>query len=56
MKKLFLVINNDKFFLSHRKPIALAAKNKGFDVTIVAASTGLKNQIEDLQKELDKLK
>ena len=48
MKKLFLIINNDKFFLSHRKPIALAAKEAGYDVTIVASSTGLESQITEL--------
>lgn len=48
MKKLFLVINNDKFFLSHRKPIALAAKDAGYDVTVVASSTGLDSQIKNL--------
>lgn len=45
MKKLFLVINNDKFFLSHRKPIAIAAKEMGYDVTVVAGSTGLEAEI-----------
>lgn len=48
MKKLFLVINNDKFFLSHRKPIAIAAKESGYDVTVVAGDTGLAEQIESL--------
>ena len=48
MKKLFLVINNDKFFLSHRKPIALAAKNANYDVTVIAGSTGLEEQISSL--------
>lgn len=55
MKKLFLVINNDKFFLSHRKPIAVAAKDNGFDVTVVAASTGLENQIKELGVKYIKL-
>ena len=48
MKKLFLVINVDKFFLSHRKQIALAAKKSGYDVTVIASSTGLESQITDL--------
>lgn len=48
MKKLFLVINNDKFFLSHRKPVALAAKKAGYDVTVVASSTGLDSEITSL--------
>lgn len=48
MKKLFFIINNDKFFLSHRKPIAIAAKEMGYDVTVVAGSTGLEEQITSL--------
>ena len=35
-KKLFLVVNVDWFFLSHRLPIALEAKKRGYDVTILA--------------------
>ena len=48
MKKLFLVINVDKFFLSHRKEIALAAKNAGYDVTIVTHFTGKQDEISAL--------
>ena len=48
MKSVFIVVNNDKFFLSHRKAVALAAKNIGYDVTIVASSTGMEHQIIDL--------
>lgn len=48
MQKLFLVINVDKFFLSHRKEIALAAKNAGYDVTIVTHFTGRQNEISAL--------
>ena len=35
-KKLFIVVNVDWFFLSHRLPIALEAKKRGYDVTILA--------------------
>ena len=35
-KKLFLVVNVDWFFLSHRLPIALEAKKRGYDVTVLA--------------------
>jgi len=35
-KKLFLVVNVDWFFLSHRLPIALEAVRKKYDVTILA--------------------
>lgn len=40
MKKLFIVVNVDWFFLSHRLPIALAAQKAGWDVTIVTRDTG----------------
>ena len=40
MPKLFLVVNHDWFFLSHRKDVAVAALNAGWDVTIVACDTG----------------
>ncbi len=40
MNKLFIVVNVDWFFLSHRKDIALAAQTAGWDVTIVTADTG----------------
>lgn len=40
MPKLFIVVNVDWFFLSHRKDIALAAQKAGWDVTIVTADTG----------------
>ena len=35
MKKLLMVVNEDRFFLSHRKEIALAAQKAGWDVTVV---------------------
>lgn len=38
--KLFIVVNVDWFFLSHRLPVALAAQKAGWDVTIVTADTG----------------
>ena len=36
-KKIVIVVNAPDFFLSHRLPIALAAKDKGFDVHIATA-------------------
>ena len=45
MKKLFIVVNVDWFFLSHRLPVALAAQKAGWDVTIVTADTGKLNKI-----------
>ncbi len=44
--KLFLVVNVDWFFLSHRLPIALEAKNRGYDVTVFTIDTGRKEEIE----------
>ena len=45
-KKLFIVVNVDSFFLSHRLPVALAAIEAGWDVTIVTADTGKLKDIE----------
>lgn len=47
-KKLFIVVNVDWFFLSHRKEVALAAQRAGWDVTIVTADTGQLRDIEEL--------
>lgn len=47
-KKLFIVVNVDWFFLSHRKDVALAAKEACWDVTIVTADTGKLKDIEAL--------
>lgn len=46
--KLFIIVNVDWFFLSHRKNIALAAQKAGWDVTIVTADTGKLKDIEAL--------
>lgn len=48
MKKLFIVVNVDWFFLSHRLPVALAAQKAGWDVTIVTADTGKLKDIKAL--------
>ena len=45
-KKLFIIVNVDWFFLSHRKDVALAAQGAGWDVTIVTADTGKLKDIE----------
>lgn len=47
-KKLFIVVNVDWFFLSHRKDVALATKEAGWDVTIVTADTGKMKDVEAL--------
>lgn len=44
-KKLFIVVNQDWFFLSHRLPIGISAKEAGWDVTIVCEDTGLSYKI-----------
>lgn len=44
--KLFIVVNVDWFFLSHRLPVALAAQEAGWDVTIISADTGKLKDIE----------
>lgn len=46
-KKLFIVVNQDWFFLSHRLPIGVAAKDAGYDVTIVSEDTGVSGKIRE---------
>lgn len=46
-KKLFIVVNQDFFFLSHRLPIGMAAKGAGYDVTIVSEATGVSDKIRE---------
>ena len=48
MNKLFIVVNVDSFFLSHRKDIALRAVKEGYDVTIIASDTGKSQEIKSL--------
>lgn len=48
MRKLFLIINEDRFFLSHRKPVAIAARKNGFDTVIATKDTGFIQKIEKL--------
>jgi len=45
MNKLFIIVNEDRFLLSHRKEIVVGALSKGYDVTIVAKDTGRKKEI-----------
>ena len=47
-RKLFMVMNEDYFLLSHRKELALAALQSGYDVTLVAKNTGLRSKVEAL--------
>ncbi len=48
MAKLFMIVNEDRFFLSHRKEIALEAKRCGYDVTIVTKDCGNFGTIWDM--------
>ncbi len=43
-----MVVNEDRFFLSHRKEIALRAKQEGYDVAIVCKDTGQRQDVEAL--------
>ncbi len=45
--KIFIVVNQDWFFLSHRLPIGVAAKEAGYDVTIVSEDTGVSYKIRE---------
>lgn len=47
-KKLFLIVNEDRFFLSHRKPLAVKALEEGFDVTVIAKDTGRSEEVKSL--------
>ncbi len=51
MKRIFIVVNVDWFFLSHRKNIAIKARDAGYDVTIVTKDTGRRKDIEALGVE-----
>ena len=43
-----MIVNEDRFFLSHRKDIAVAAQKAGWDVTIVCKDTGQRKDVESL--------
>lgn len=46
MKKLLIVVNEDRFFISHRFSIALAAMREGYDVTVATKDTGQLSEIQ----------
>ena len=46
--RLIFVVNADFAFLSHRLPYANAARDAGYDVVVVAPSTGCGHKIEAL--------
>ena len=47
-EKLIFVVNTDKFFMSHRLPIALAALQKGFEVHVATALTNRSTEMQAL--------
>lgn len=55
MKKILMVVNEDRFFLSHRKDIALHAKQEGYDIKLVAKDTGQRRDVEALGIEMIEL-
>lgn len=48
MAKILIVVNEDRFFLSHRKDIALRAQQEGHDVIVVCKDTGQHAKIKAL--------
>lgn len=47
-KRILIVVNEDRFFLSHRKEVAIAAQEAGWDVVLVAKNTGCREYVESL--------
>jgi len=45
-KVFFLIVNVDWFFLSHRLPLAMAMKNRDYEVYILTKDTGRKKEIK----------
>ncbi len=45
MPKILFLVNVDRFFLSHRLPIALSMKEKGYEVYVACDNTGYKDRI-----------
>lgn len=55
MRELLLIVNEDRFFLSHRKDIALAAQREEWDVTVVCKDTGRRQEVEALGLKMTEL-
>ncbi len=51
-KSIVYVVNVDWFFISHRLPLAIEAKNRGYKVAIIATNTGRFRELEDLGFQL----
>jgi glycosyltransferase involved in cell wall biosynthesis len=45
-RRLLYVVNVDWFFVSHRLPLAVAARERGFEVWVAAKDTGFRAKIE----------
>lgn len=54
-KLLYIVVNEDRFLLSHRKDIAIAAQNTGWKVKIFCKDTGQRKNVEALGLEMVEL-
>lgn len=54
-KLLYIVVNEDRFLLSHRKDIAIAAQNTGWKVKIFCKDTGQRQNVEALGLEMVEL-
>lgn len=48
MKKILFIVNVDKFFISHRLPIALECINQGYEVHLACALTGSESYLQNL--------
>ncbi|MFA0456311.1 glycosyltransferase family 4 protein [Vibrio breoganii] len=46
-KKLLFIVNVDWFFISHRLPIALAARDNGYEVHLACAVSDKKQELEE---------
>lgn len=47
-RRILFVVNVDWFFFSHRLPLALEAKKRGYEVSIATANTGKFSELEEL--------
>lgn len=54
--KILYVVNVDWFFISHRLPLALEAKKRGYEVTIATTNTGRFKELESFGFKLFDLK
>lgn len=46
MRRILFIVNVDWFFLSHRLPLALAARDAGFEVHVATMLTGFSDELE----------